>query len=265
MFKTICQVCMLFLVVIIDLPAQTQWSISFLRDLSRDPRKVASQGDDLRLIEDIKTAREAKELIPVAFEAVNSKNLAAQLYGGAALFGIANRADGPALLGGEAEAIMKMLNHSEARLKTTCVVLTQSIKLPPALYERQFLQFLANPAESVEVKPAVLGALVRSPTFLAEKTQAIGAFLRSEMPTMTKINAYNALASYPGDLPMQADMVGIGLRDWEENIRNFSISLLERLGRSAVLRHLEELKRIAVNPTESSNVRQSAQRALSLQ
>lgn len=265
MLKGICQIGILSVVAAIQLPAQTQWSISFLQDLIRDARKEAASGDDLRLIEDIKTARDAKSLLPVAFEAINSKNLAAQLYGSVALFGIVNRPDGPALLSGEANAIMKMLAHSEARLKTTCVVLTQSAKLPPAIYEQQFLKFLTNPAEPIEVKPAVVGALLRSQSLAAEKASSISAFLRSGMPTMTKINAYNALASYPNDTTLQADLVAIGLRDSEENVRNFCIGLLQRLGRNATIRHLEELKRLAVSPEESSTVRQSAQRALNQQ
>ena len=230
----------------------------------RDPSKIASQEEALKQIEDIRLSRDVKSIVPVAFEAVNSKSVQAQLYGGSALFSVAMRPDGPTALGGEAVSIMKLLTHSEPRLKITCVVLTQSAKLPPALYEQKFLQFLSNPEEPLQVKAGVVGALVRSTSAIEEKKKVIGAFLMSEMPLQTRIEAYNAVASYPADQAWHADLVAIGLRDRDEHIRQFAIGLLQRLGPNAVLRHSETIRQLALSPTESTKVREVAERVLAL-
>ena len=96
----------LIIAALVGLQAQTNWTISFLQELMRDPSKIASQEEALKQIEDIRLSRDVKSIVPVAFEAVNSKSVQAQLYGGSALFSVAMRPDGPTALGGEAVSIM---------------------------------------------------------------------------------------------------------------------------------------------------------------
>ena len=187
MLKNTCHVSILIMAALVGLQAQTNWTISFLLVLMRDPSKIASQEEALKQIEDIKLSRDVKSIVAVAFEAVNSRSLQAQLYGGSALFSIATRPDGPSIFGGETDSIMKLLTHSEPRLKFTCVVLTQSAKLPAALYEQKFLQFLSNSEERLRVKAGVVGALVRSTSAIEEKKKLIGAFLMCEMPLQIRI------------------------------------------------------------------------------
>lgn len=250
---------------LIQIGAQTNWSISFLQELMRDPSKIASQEEALKQIEDIKVSKDVRSIVPVAFEAINSKSVQAQLYGASALFSVATRPDGPTVLGGEPESIMNLLTHSEPRLKITCVVLTQSVKLSSALYEQKFLKFLSNASEPMQVKPVIIGALVRGNSGIEEKMKVIGAFLRTEMPVQTRIEAYNAVASSPSDQTWHSDLVAIGLRDRDENVRQMTIGLLQRLGPNAVLRHSEVIRQLAISPTEPAKVRESAQRVLGVQ
>ncbi len=252
----------LLLTAVLDLNGQANWSIAFLHELIRDPSKIASQEEALKQIEDIKSSRDVKSLVPVAFEAVNSRSLQAQLYGASALFSIASRPDGSSALAGETESILRLLSHSEPRVKSACVILTRTLKLPASLYEQRFVQFLRNPAEPLQVKPMVVGALVRSNSAMEEKKKAIGAFLVSDMPLQNRLDAYNAVASSPSDQPWHADLVAIGLRDRDETVKQNAIQLMRRLGPNAISRHFDELKRLSVNSAESSRTRESAQRAL---
>lgn len=143
---------------------------------------------------------------------------------------------------------MKLLTHREPRLKATCVILTQTVKLPTTLYEQKFLKFLEDQGEPVEVKPSIIGALVRNPSAIDEKKSIIGGFLKSEMPLGTRIETYNAIASDPSDQSWHANLVAIGLRDRDEHVRQFAISLLQRLGPNAILRHGEAERVLALKP-----------------
>lgn len=245
--------------------AQADGTISFLRELMRDPSRIPSQEESLRQIEEIKSARDIKALVPVAFEAVDSKSTSAQLFGASALYSIALRTDGPAMLAPQATSIMRLLGHSEPRLQTTCVILTNLVRLPPSMYEQKFLQFLSNPEANLQVKPNIIGALIRVPTGIEEKSKVIEAFLKTEMPLPSRIAALNAIASSPADQAWHADLVAIGLTNREEFVRQYSIGLLGRLGPNAIKRHSEELRRLASDPAEPAPVRQAAQAALNQQ
>ena len=63
---------------------------------------------------------------------------------------------------------------------------------------------------------------------------------------------------------LHRQQIKLGLLDRDEHIRQFAIGLLQRLGPNAVLRHSETIRQLAISPTESTKVREMAERVLAL-
>ncbi len=244
------------------LATEVDWTITFLQQLMQNPGKIVSQEEALKQIDEIKAARDVGPLVPVAFGAAHSKSTQAQLYGASALYGIAIRADGRAILQRNGEEIMRLLAHENLRMKMAAVALAETAVLPPEMYEQRYMDFLANAAEPAEVKPAMVGALVRGPNHKEAKIRRITEYLGREEGLARRVDSYNAMGAHPTDQAWQADLIAIGLSDREEEIRKLAITLLQRLGPQTTLRQREKLLRLANDMTETPAVRQMAQRAI---
>lgn len=244
--------------------AQVNPAISFLQDMIGNPTKIATQEEGIRMTENIRAAANARSAVPVAFSALHARSLQAQLHGALALHSIATRPDGPSILSGEGEAILELLSLDEPRLKATAIILTEIVRIPASVYEQRFIRFLADPSQPAEVKPGIIRLLIQSTTSIDEKKGAIAKFLEVSISRTVRFEAFNAIASHPADQAWHADLVAIGLRDPDEEVRLLAIALLEKLGPNSVLLHGVALNRLAQNANESTKNRQATERALSL-
>jgi HEAT repeat protein len=238
--------------------------VEFLRQLIQDPSRIPAYEEGVRVMDQIAsmTPNDVNTALPVIFEALSSQRQMAQLEGALALHAVAIRSDGAMFLGSRVDQILGLLENPEARLKMTAVIVAEKVHAPAAEVAPAFLSFIAEQSQPVEVKPGVIGALVRMTGFSAASARAIGAFFsRTSNPTV-RIDTLNAIASNPVDDPAQADLIILGLRDSNENVRSAAIHILKRLGPKAASRATADLLKIAQNPTESVNVRRSAEQTI---
>lgn len=259
--------CVIFSTVVSGAIALAQHALSpaeFLRQLMQDPSRIPAYEEGLRVMDQIgsMSPESVRGTLPVVFEALHSERQMAQIEGALALHSIAIRPDGMIHLTSRLDEILALLGQPDSRLKATAVIVAEKISAPTAKVTPVFVKFIADQGQPAQVKPGVVGALIRMTPLSPETAGVIGNFLRNTLDASVRIDTLNAIGSRPSDNSAQADLVIQSLRDPSDSVRNAAIHILKRLGPKAVARGSSLLFEVANDPNESQTVRVAAERAI---
>lgn len=117
----------------------------------------------------------------------------------------------------------------ETRVKMAAVIVAEKVHAPPAKIIPIFLSFIAYQSQPVDVKPDMIGMLVRMTALTPDSARVIGVLLSQIADPSVRIATLNAIASKPRADPVQTDLIIPGLRDSNADVRNAAIHILKRL------------------------------------